>query len=158
MNTLLPSDEIERKWRLRYEPDIKPYTVQHISQYYMYTSDDIEARIRCTDDDWTVTVKLGGGVRRSEYEFDILPPCSAQLAIILKLPMIMKKRMMYRVHKYTPVIDRYIFPDNIDSVVELEFTSIQAASAFVPFEWMGDEITNDAELRNQSIAAVNTDI
>ena len=112
-----------------------------IVQGYLILKDrrQTQARLRRQDDTHTLTIKHPGGPEPGHPESEIhLSPEQFEAL----WPMTKGKRL----HK-----TRYLFPANtvldvyheaLDGhvVAEVEFQSIEAANAYVPADWLGDEI------------------
>lgn len=145
--------EIERKFLLeRVPPETAEVEPTSIAQGYLAIDADAEVRIRVRGDDRVLTVKQGHGEVRQEStvaltdeQFDVLWPLTADR----------------RVHKWRWVIPRGdlqlevdVFGGHLEGLIvaEMEFPSEDASRDFVPPDWFGREVTNDAHYRNAALA------
>lgn len=152
--------EIERKYHLAYFPDIKEYeltiqAVQHIDQTYLALSTEEEIRIRKLTDPitgestYTHTYKRGQGLARKEEEYEISGEIYEQLLSISQAVPLAKTRTILSDGKTVFEIDRY---ERFSlQVVEVEFSSEQAAHAFTPPVWFGAEIKPGEEMSNKQL-------
>jgi adenylate cyclase len=144
--------EIERKFLVDRRPSDIGLTSAALRQGYLVIGDDGEARIRDAGGAYTLTVKSRGSLSREEHEiplsreqFDELWP--ATLGRRLE-----KTRHEFALDGMAAALD--IFEGDLDGLatVEVEFPSVSAAHAFVPPEWFGREVTEDASYKNASLA------
>ena len=144
--------EIERKFLVKKVPDeLSLYESHHIKQAYISTDPTI--RIRQKDDEYILTVKGSGLMKKIEYELPLTEEQFAKLS----------KKIEYNIVEKT----RYIIPLNnglnaeLDIYegflkgfmnVEVEFSSTKDAILFDPPTWFGKEVTQDYRFRNSNLA------
>lgn len=146
--------EIERKFLVSAVPDLGALGAVAVRQGYLTAADDtVEVRLRQTDDAFFMTLKSGEGLQRTEYEipiersqFDVLWPATAGRRI-------KKVRHVGRLEDWM-VFELDVFSGPLASLVlvEVEFPSREAASAFVPPSWFGREVTDDKRFKNKALA------
>jgi CYTH domain-containing protein len=109
-------------------------------------------RIRAQDDRFTLTVKRGSGLVREEYEvplearqFEALWPATEGQRV---------EKCRHRIGHDTLTIELDVFGGSLAGLVlaEVEFASVEAASAFQPPAWFGAEVTTDGRYTNASLA------
>lgn len=123
-----------------------------ITQGYLCISpNEEEVRIRRRDDKCTLTVKSGSGISREEAEVEIsiqqfeslLPACGGRV--------LLKRRYEYPLQALTAEVDVYEGQLAGLQVVEVEFSSVEDANAFVPPNWFGEEKTDDRVFKNAAL-------
>ncbi|MEL7121850.1 MAG: CYTH domain-containing protein [Bacteroidota bacterium] len=145
--------EIERKFLLEKLPgwinDFDQFSIQQA--YLTASSEDREIRIRQKGKTYWLTIKSAGGLEREEYEtaitetqFNDLWPARIGIAIV-------KDRYIGTLEGAKVEIDVYQKPLNGLMVAEVEFENITIAEAFVPFDWMGREVTQLNFLKNKNL-------
>jgi adenylate cyclase len=153
------TDEVERKFLVVTPPadDVLGEGVE-LRQGYLAEEGDVEVRLRITSGAAVLTVKAGGGLRRTEVEAVISPAEAEALWPSTEGRRIAKTR--HRVLLDGPPgaaavvaeVDRYA--DALAGLwtVEVEFDSEITASAFVPPDWFGRELTGDKAWSNAALA------
>jgi CYTH domain-containing protein len=123
-----------------------------IEQGYL-TTDPVSVRVRRQENRFTLTIKTGSGLARTEIERDLSADEFDALWAVADDLRIEKRR--HRV----PVGDGHVAElDLFDGalagrrIVEVEFDSDDAARAFEPPEWFGREVTEDRRFTNSSLA------
>jgi len=145
--------EIERKFLVKGPvPDGLPS--EPIRQGYLTVgSDSVEVRLRQKGDRHFLTVKSEGGLVRDEYEIVI---DAAQFELLW--PTTQGRRIEKNRHTGTlasgQTFELDIFTERLAPLrlVEVEFHSEEAAHAFTPPEWFGEEVTEDKRYRNRALA------
>jgi adenylate cyclase len=147
--------EIERKFLVVEPPaDLERWPSTAIDQGYLAITDDRpEVRIRRRDGQAWLTVKSGGGRVRVEEEieidadrFDRLWPLTEGLRI---------EKTRYEIDAGDGrVIELDVYGGGLDGLItaEVEFDSEEAAEAFAPPPWLGDDVTEDVRYKNQRLA------
>ncbi len=144
--------EIERKFLVKKLPEnISECPHYDIKQGYIATDPTI--RVRQADDSYVLTVKGGGIMKKLEYE---LPLSAEQFEGLWK-----------KVEGNTIEKTRYVIPlggelnAELDIYkgflegfmnVEVEFLSTKDAIMFEPPDWFGQEVTQNPEYSNSSLA------
>lgn len=146
--------EIERKFLVKEMPaNLAIYPSYHIEQAYV--SYDPEVRIRRKNDTYYLTEKGEGDLVREEREAEISKEdynakmCTVQSAVIEKT-----RYLIPLGGRLTAELD--VYHDRLDGlvVVEVEFTTEEAAGAFEPPYWFGRDVTYDSSFRNKNLAKI----
>lgn len=146
--------EIERKFLLLGIPEqLNNTQSKELRQGYLAIAPDgSEARIRCSGDVQTMTIKQGKGLSRQEDEivisndlFDALWPATDGRRIEKIRHVLLDGENVIEVDRYEGKLTGLV-------VAEVEFDSEAAAQAWRPPEWIGREITEEACYKNQQLA------
>lgn len=144
-------EEIERKFLVKKVPELSQAMVQEIHQGYL--RDQPEIRIRKKEDQYFLTQKGEGLLKRTEVE---TPISSLTYEILTQL---VTGNLIEKDRYHIPLDERIIAELDIYHgqyeglmVVETEFSSEEEASCFVPPEWFGVEITYDKRYKNKNLA------
>jgi CYTH domain-containing protein len=147
------NSEYERKFLLKSYPFIfTDFSLEHIKQWYISRPEDnISVRIRLYDDGRCyIDFKRGLGVERYEYGFKC--PYDDIKGLIYDVPFVEKDRFKLHVDNYLLIIDEFT---NGLKLVEIESDDLNFIKNFEPFDWMGEEVTDDIEYTNNWIAYDN---
>lgn len=165
--------EIERKFMIKKLPEnLAGYPVLHIEQGYLNTSPVI--RVRKENDDYYLTYKGSGMMAREEVNLALNKDAYYHLREKADGKIISKKRYLIPlVHPVFATADGFPNPpadyqltielDVFDPpfapliMAEVEFGSREAAEAFIPPDWFGEDVTYRQEYHN-SYLALKTDI
>ena len=145
--------EIERKFLLPGLPDgVEPAASAVLRQGYLVSGPDGSVRVRDADGAFTLTTKSGSGLAREETEIAITAEQFEQLWPATEGRRVEKHRHRIPAGALTYELD--VFAGSLAglSLVEVEFSSMAEAAAFVPPEWFGPEVTDDARYTNASLA------
>jgi adenylate cyclase len=145
------ADEIERKFRVREVPDA-PGQGTRLRQAYLALDGDVEVRVRDQGGTHGLTVKGGRGMQRTEVEVAIGPDEFDELWDLAPDRRIDKTRHRITVGDHTAEVDVYEGPLHGLVVVEVEFADRDAAEAFDPPSWFGEEVTGDDRWSNAGLA------
>ena len=147
--------EIERKFLVAEPPsDLERWPSTAIEQGYLaITGEGPEVRIRRRAGKAWLTVKSGGGRVRVEEEIEIDAERFERLWPLTEGLRIEKTRyeidgedgLLNELDVYTGALDGLV-------VAEVEFDSEEAAEAFAPPGWLGDDVTEDVRYKNQLLA------
>ncbi|MDQ2700439.1 MAG: CYTH domain-containing protein [Actinomycetota bacterium] len=150
--------EIERKFLLDEEPAwLAECESRAIEQGYLVVSDTDEVRLRRDGDALRMTVKLGHGMSRDETEIDLEPAQFEALWLLTVGRRIGKVRYLVPLGGgLTAEVDVYSGRQKGFQVVEVEFGSLQAAEAFEPPSWFGQDVTGQPEYSNQKMALADS--
>ena len=145
--------EIERTWSVRGDaPLARAESSVAIRQGYLAIGDEVEVRVRAAGATCRLTVKTGRGLQRGEIElpitgdeFDALWPATRDARVV-------KTRHVVPVGERRAEVD--VFSEDLAGLVlvEVEFDSVDAAEAFEPPAWFGQEVTGVAGWNNASLA------
>ena len=143
--------EIERRFLVEVLPEPLPRP-SRIVQGYLMTS-PAAVRVRSSDGQYTLTIKSGSGLRRTEIErsldaaeFDALWDVATDLRI---------EKRRHRIDlDHGAVAELDLFDGKLDGrrIVEVEFADETTATAFEPPAWFGREVTTDARYTNARLA------
>ena len=144
------NSEYERKFLLVGYPHIFDlFKMERIKQWYISRPEDlIEVRIRLYDDGRCyVDFKKGFGMERYEHGFKCLYDDVKHLTE--GVPFVEKDRFKLRTDEYLLIVDE--FTDGL-RLVEIESNSVEFIKNFVPFDWMGLEVTDNLHYTNNWLA------
>jgi adenylate cyclase len=143
--------EIERRYLVDVLPEPLPRPCR-IIQGYLMTS-PAAVRVRSADGEYTLTIKSGSGLRRTEIErtlsaaeFDALWEVATDLRI---------EKRRHRIELGDgAVAELDLFDGSLSGkrLVEVEFDDEPAAAAFTPPDWFGTEVTADGRYTNAALA------
>lgn len=144
--------EIERKFLIKNLPEnLDNFTHYEIKQGYISTDPTI--RLRQKDNNYILTVKSAGLMKKQEYELDLTEE--------------QFNRLWKKTEGNTIEKTRYIVPlnDNLKAEldiykgtlsgfmnVEVEFSSTKEAILFDAPDWFGQEVTQDPRYSNSSLS------
>lgn len=144
--------EIERRFLVDALPEPLPRACR-IAQGYLMTS-PAAVRVRSADGVYTLTIKSGSGLRRTEIErtlvaaeFDALWEVATDLRI---------EKRRHRIDLDEGLVAELdLFDGGLAGrrLVEVEFDEETTASAFVAPSWFGREVTDDPRYTNASLAS-----
>jgi CYTH domain-containing protein len=146
--------EIERKFLLAGEVPAGDFASSAIRQGYVaIAADGGEVRVRDRDGACTLTVKHGAGVVREEHETAISADLFAELWRQTEGRRVEKRRWLVPLAgSLVAEVDVYEGTLSGLSVAEVEFPSVEDASAFVAPSWFGEDVSDDGRYKNQSLA------
>ena len=146
-------EEIERKFFVaKLPPDIENYPQQAIEQgYLLITEKDAEVRLRRAGDSFILAVKGGGDMVRSEGEIEIDASLFGELS-----PATLGRRLKkvrYRIPYGDLTIEVDIYGGKLEGLIlaEVEFSSVEESSRFVPPPWFGREVTADKRYKAREL-------
>lgn len=144
--------EIERKYLVRTLPeDLSSYESKKIAQGYLCTSPVV--RIRRSNADYYLTYKGSGLMVREEYNLPLTRESYEHLRLKIDGRLIEKTRYLLPLHDgLTAELD--IFEGDLAplKLVEVEFSSVEEANAFIPPEWFGEDVTNSGHYHNSYLS------
>jgi CYTH domain-containing protein len=158
--------EIERKYLINQLPeDLSQYPCRQIEQGYLNTEPVI--RIRKDAGEYFLTLKGPGLMAREEINFPLTAEAYAHLKKKIDGQLISKVRYLIPLlHPHVkegspePPVD-YSLNIELDVfdppyapfvMAEVEFGSVDAADAFVPPSWFGEDVTFQGEYHNSYLA------
>ena len=148
--------EIERKYLVSSLPEnLDSCPHEEIEQGYLCTSPTL--RIRRMGDSFILTVKekvrsATSAIVNREEEFAMSPDSYARLKNKCDGSMVEKTRYRIPVGDYTAELDIFHGRHEGLLLVEVEFPSVDAADAFVPPTWFGQDVSEDPRYRNSYLA------
>ena len=148
--------EIERKFLVAERPsDLERWPSSAIAQGYLTVDQDgPEVRVRRRGDQAYLTVKAGRGRVRVEEEIEIESDRFERLWPLTEGRRIEKTRYEIDAGDGDLVIELDVYTGDLDGLVtaEVEFDSEDAADAFEPPGWLGEDVTEDLRYKNQRLA------
>ncbi len=120
--------------------------------YLAYEPGNRQVRLRRIGEDHSLTVKLRDGMAREEVTIALTAADFADLWPLTEGRRIHKSRCHLPFEKHIVEID--IFHDKHDGLVvaEVEFESEDECRAFVPPQWLGEDVTDDPRYKNTALA------
>lgn len=158
--------EIERKFLIKALPEnLSDYPCLEIEQGYLNTTPVI--RIRKQNDQYFLTYKGKGMLAREEYNLPLNAESYAHLRDKCDGNIISKKRYLIPLtapdfapdyptaripESLTIELDVFNAPFAPLVMAEVEFTSLEAATAFIPPNWFSEDVTNNPEYHNSNMS------
>ena len=146
--------EIERKFLLKKLPEnLDTYPVRHLEQGYLSTAPVI--RIRRDNDKYELTYKGKGCMIREEHNLPLTKEAYEHLREKIDGRLIVKKRYMIPLEKYTIELD--VFEGDLAplTLAEVEFSSEEEAKAFTPPDWFAEDVTFSKLYHNSFLSQFN---
>lgn len=149
--------EIERKFLLGVLPAwLAECESDPIRQGYLALDGETEVRVREHGDQYTLTVKRGGGLVRAEVEvqleaerFEVLWPLTEGRRVVKRRYLVPAEELHFDVDVYEEGLAGL-------RVAEVEFASVEASESFELPTWLGDEVTEDPRYKNRRLALDGT--
>lgn len=146
--------EIERKFLVPVLPgdEIRDAPASIRQGYLVVDTDGSSVRLREINDRFVQTIKQGKGVQRREVEIDLTPAQFETLWPLTAGRRIEKRR--YPIPYEGHIIELDVYAGTLAGLItaEVEFESVEAASAFTPPAWLGRDVTDDLRYTNQCLA------
>lgn len=148
--------EIERKFLItRLPKDLEEYPCRHIEQGYLSTNPVV--RIRRDNDKYELTYKSSGLMTRQEYNLPLDQESYSHLARKIDGRLIRKKRYIIPLSSSPSgnlTIELDVFQEDLAPLMlaEVEFPSEEAAKAFVPPAWFGEDVTFSGKYHNNYLS------
>lgn len=146
--------EIERKFLIRPEdiPEtLENYPCHEIEQGYLCT--DPVVRIRRQDDRYYLTYKSKGLLAREEYNLPLTQEAYEHLRSKTDGILISKTRYLIP-EKDNLTIELDVFHGTYEGLflAEVEFSSKEEATTYIPPVWFGKDVTMDTRYHNSSMS------
>ncbi|MDF0678660.1 MAG: CYTH domain-containing protein [Nitrosomonas sp.] len=145
--------EIERKFLVTTFPDGELHAVSLHQGYLTTPTDSAELRLRQQGTEYFMTLKSEGGLSRQEYEIQV------DVAQFEMLWPATEGRRVEKTRYSGKLPDGQLFELDVFAgylsplmLVEVEFLSEDAAQAFIPPPWFGEEVTEDKRYKNKALA------
>jgi adenylate cyclase len=145
--------EIERKFLVTKPPSLESREAHRFEQGYLtLMKAGAETRLRRSDLGRVLTVKWGTGRIRTENETEVDEQRFESLWRLTEGARLTKARFLIPHGELTIELD--VYEGELDGlrVAEVEFLSEEAAEAFRPPEWFGEEVTGDQRYLNERLA------
>lgn len=144
--------EIERKYLVRQLPDrFQTFPFHRIEQAYLCT--DPVVRIRRQDQEYYLTYKGHGLLAREEYNLPLNE--TAYIHLLKKADGIVIQKTRYQIplpDGLTAEMDLFDGTYQGLMLVEVEFPTLEAAMAFKPPHWFGEDVTMSGEYQNSRLS------
>lgn len=144
--------EIERKFLVKEIPEnLDKFEKREIIQGYI--SIDPTIRLRKSNDEYFLTVKSKGHLKREEMEFPLTREQFENLWPKVDSSTIYKTR--YNIPLENNLIAELdIYHKNLEGLltVEVEFDSEKDSEKFIPPHWFGKDVTHDSRYKNSNVA------
>lgn len=145
--------EIERKFLIKTMPaNLDHYPAKQIAQGYLNFAPVI--RIRKSDDSYYMTYKGAGLMTREEYNLPLTQEAFEHMLPKIDGLLIEKTRYLIPLADgFTAELDVFHGALAPLCLVEVEFPTEEAAHAFVPPEWFGEDVTLSGQYHNSYLAS-----
>lgn len=143
--------EIERKFLVNTLPYVDKYNFHIIEQAYLCTEPVV--RIRKENDNYYLTYKSKGFLKREEYNLPLTPDSYKHLLAKADGNIITKKRYLIPYLEHTIELDVFEGVFNGTVVAEVEFSSTDEADNFTPPNWFGEDVTYNKEYHNSYMSS-----
>lgn len=145
--------EIEKKFLIQYLPQgWKQNKRESIAQGYVFNCQEGVVRVRKKGESYFQTIKGRGNMVREEIEIELSREQFDFLWQHTRGQKISKHR--YYIAYQSFLIELDIFTDVLEGLIiaEVEFENEEASRNFVPPDWFGREVTDDARYQNSNLA------
>jgi adenylate cyclase len=143
--------EIERKYLLE-TMDWKKEIIQsitNIKQAYLFEDHEKSVRIRVRSDQAFMTIKMGKGVTRNEFEYSI--PVSDAEEMIEKASLLCLEKDRYVIEYQGAIWEIDVFKGKYEGLVLAEI-ELRDENQEIQFPtWIGEEVTNDPAYLNVNL-------
>lgn len=144
--------EIERKFLVRQLPDnLESYPHRLLEQAYLCTEPVV--RVRRSEDTYTLTYKSKGLMSREEYNLPLTADSYHHL--LTKADGNIIRKVRYRIPldgDLTIELDLFEAPFDGLQLAEVEFPTEEAALAFSPPDWFGEDVTWSTDYHNSTLS------
>ena len=150
--------EIERKYLVSVLPEnLDQYSCRRIEQGYLNTEPVVRIRKDADNkhDKYELTYKSKGFLSRMEYNLPLSKEAYEHLKSKIDGRLIQKKRYMIPLSD-TLTAELDVFEGELSPLilVEVEFSSEDAALSFTPPSWFGEDVTFSTEYHNSHLSKV----
>ena len=143
--------EIERKFTVKELPEnLNDYPCKRIEQGYLCTKPVL--RVRRKGEEYWLTYKGEGLLVREEHEFPLTAEAYQHLLAKVDGRIIQKDRYHIPYEGYTIELDEFGGELAPLVIAEVEFPSVEAANAFVPPAWFGEDVTGNPAYSNSNLS------
>ena len=148
----MENTEIERKFLIKELPkNLEKYKKIEMTQGYLNTNPVV--RVRRENNDYFLTYKGSGLLSHSEYNLPLNEEAFKHL--LSKCDGIIISKIRYKIPLENGLVAELdIFNGDLSALklVEVEFESVDAANAFTPPTWFGEDVTTDKRYHNSYIS------
>ncbi len=149
--------EIERKFLIHKDAlplNLETYPHKELEQAYIITEPVL--RVRRKNEEYILTYKGTGLMKREEVEFSLPKDAYETLRSKAEGNIITKTRYFIP-EKNALTIELDIFHGQFEGLylAEVEFTDEESASAYIPPDWFGKEVTNENTFHNSTLSKLD---
>jgi CYTH domain-containing protein len=143
--------EIERKFLVANDAwkAAKCIGQRELKQAYLLRENDRSVRIRVTDNMAFFTIKLGTGITRSEFEYEIPQDEANEMIDEANLPCLHKTRYYIQFADNTWELD--VFHGELNGLLVAELELSHENQVFERPDWLGEEVTFDPAYLNSNL-------
>ncbi|MEN9994294.1 MAG: hypothetical protein RL762_951 [Bacteroidota bacterium] len=143
--------EIERKFLVANDAwkQAKCIGQRELKQAYLLRGSDRSVRIRVTDNMAFFTIKLGTGLTRSEFEYEIPQNEANDIITEAGLPCLHKTR--YYIQNGIDTWELDVFHGALEGLLVAELELSDEAQEFSKPNWLGEEVTFDPAYLNSNL-------
>ena len=149
--------EIERKFLLKSAPEnIESFPYHTISQGYI--SQDPVVRIRQLDNDYILTIKSRGLMKRTEIEKPLTNEEFGELSDMVTGNVIRKRRYILPLTEYPALkVELDVFEGIFEGLIlaEVEFPDTEIARSFNAPDYLKLDVTDNPKYQNSSLSLMN---
>ncbi len=145
--------EIERKFLIREIPEnLDTYPHKDFCQGYLSTEPVV--RVRSEEDAYFLTYKSKGLLQREEYNLPLTEEAFLHLLKKADANIIRKTRYFIPIEGTDLTIELDLYKDELAPLVtaEVEFKSVEEATAFLPPEWFSEDVTESGLYQNSRLS------
>ncbi len=144
--------EIERKYLVKYLPEnLDSYPHKKFKQAYISTKPTI--RIRKEEDQYFLTTKGSGQIKKIEYNLEITKKEFENLLDKIENNIVKKTRYFIPLeNNLTAELD--IYKKNLEGLftVEVEFPDLETCDSFIPPDWFGEDVSLEKKYKNTALS------
>jgi len=144
--------EIEKKFLVATLPnDLSTYPKAEITQAYIST--DPVVRLRKSNDNYFLTIKTSGHLKREEINLPLTPEQFQGLWSKVE-PIVISKTRYFLPLENDLTAELDIYHEELDGLftVEVEFDSVKDAEKFIPPAWFGKDVTRENRYKNNNLS------
>ena len=143
--------EIERKFLVANDAwkQAKCIGQRELKQAYLLRGNDRSVRIRVTDNMAFFTIKLGTGLTRSEFEYEIPQDEANEMIAEADLPCLHKTR--YYIQNGADTWELDVFHGALEGLLVAELELSDEEQYFAKPDWLGEEVTFDPAYLNSNL-------
>jgi CYTH domain-containing protein len=143
--------EIERKFLVANDAwkQAKCIGQRELKQAYLLRGNDRSVRIRVTDNMAFFTIKLGTGLTRSEFEYEIPQDEANDMIAEADLPCLHKTR--YYIQNGADTWELDVFHGALEGLLVAELELSDEEQYFAKPDWLGEEVTFDPAYLNSNL-------
>ena len=143
--------EIERKYLIQSMDWMNEATIakHEIQQAYLFQDDEKSIRIRVKGTKAFLTIKMGKGISRHEFEYEVALRDANEMIQVAQLKCLQKTRYEVSIQGHTWEID--VFHGKHEGLILAEIELRSSDEEFVLPPWLGEEVTNDPRYLNANL-------